>query len=252
VHETKTLEMLDAAENGDIEKIHSLLAEDPRLANAVGEYHKTPLHWAAEKNHGEVARVLIDAGADLNRVTTWGASPLEWAAYMGSEEVADQLLARGATGMNLVLAAGLGRLDEVMDYCDSRSSLDGLGIPKRPNDVNDSKGWPPDAARMKGDALGEAFQLACRNGHLEVAKYLLGRGADVDAKGYFGGTGLHWAAINGHADVVDWLLDNGADTEIVDNGFKATPTGWAVEGGHDDIAIMIRDRRGPPGLQIER
>lgn len=244
--------MLDAAENGDIRKVHALLAEDPRLANAVGEYHKTPLHWAAEKNHGEVARLLLDAGADLNRLTTWGASPLEWAAYMGSDAVADQLLARGATGMNLVLAAGLGRLDEVTRYCEQRTSLEGLGIPRRPNDINDEKGWPPDAARMKGDVLGEAFQLACRNGHLDVARYLLDRGADVNAKGYFGGTGLHWAAINGHADMVGWLLDNRADAELLDNGFKATAVGWAVEGGHDDLAVMIRDRTGPGGLHIER
>jgi ankyrin repeat protein len=38
---------------------------------------------------------------------------------------------------------------------------------------------------------------AARNGHSQVVEYLLDRGAAIDAKGVFGGTGVHWAAING-------------------------------------------------------
>ena len=103
---------------------------------------------------------------------------------------------------------------------------------------------------MTGDVLGEAFQLACRNGHLTVADYLLSRGADVNAKGYFGGTGLHWSAINGHREMVEFLLDRDADYSIKDHGFQATAAGWATEGGHDEIATLIKSREG--GLEIER
>jgi len=250
VQETKTLEMLDAAEHGDTKRLAELLDGSPDLANTSGEYNKTPLHWAAEKNLPEIARMLIAAGADIEQVTTWGSTPLEWAAVMGSAAVADILLEHGASGMNLVIAAGLGRLSDVHRFCEQHESVDGLGIPKRANDVNDAKGWPPDTAHMKGDVLGEAFQLACRNGHVEVADYLLGRGAEVDAKGYFGGTGLHWAAINGHRQTVEFLLDRGADLTLKDHGFKSTPASWAVEGGHDEIAILIKSREG--GIEIER
>jgi ankyrin repeat protein len=64
---------------------------------------------------------------------------------------------------------------------------------------------------------------------------LLERGADVNAKGVFGGTGLHWAAINGHRDTVAFLLAHGADLTIKDAKFAATPEGWAAEGKHEEI-----------------
>jgi ankyrin repeat protein len=246
---TPLLQLLEAAAEGDVQTVARLLEADPALANASGEYGKTPLHWAAERNDAALAEVLLNAGAEVSRVTSWGASPLEWAGYLGNREVADLLLTHGAAGMNLVLAAGLGLLDDVKAYCESGQSLE--GIPRRPNDDKDVRGWPPDTARMQGDVLGEAFQVACRNGHLPVAQYLLERGAAVDAKGYFGGTGLHWAAIHGHRDVVAFLLEHGADANLEDHGFHASPTGWALEGGHDDVASLIRRHLGFD-LEIER
>lgn len=252
LEQTPKLQMLEAAEAGDLAKVEALLEQDASLVNAAGEYRKTALHLAAEKNHDGVAARLLEAGADFNRATTWGATPLEWAGYLGSLQVAERLIAAGATGMNLVLAAGLGKLDLVREYCETHKSLEGLGIPRRAGDEKDAKGWPADAARMKGDVLGEAFQVACRNGHIATMEYLHARGADINAKGYFGGTGLHWAAINGHRDAVQWLLDHGADAEIEDHGFKSKPEGWAVEGGHDELAQMIKNFRGLGGLTIER
>jgi ankyrin repeat protein len=55
--------------------------------------------------------MLLDAGADLEATTSWGATPFDWGATMGSARVADLLLARGAKGMNVVAAANLGKLD---------------------------------------------------------------------------------------------------------------------------------------------
>jgi len=65
-------------------------------------------------------------------------------------------------------------------------------------------------------------------------------GADINAKGYFGATGLHWAAHNGHGDVVRWLLDRGADPNGRDVKFHATPAGWATENEHRELARLNR------------
>ena len=231
--------LLEASGNGDTETVARILGEHPELVNVTGDHQKTPLHWATEGYHLQVARLLIDAGAAVGCRTSWGATPLEWAGVLGSLDVAELLLERGAEGLNLSVAAGLGKLDVVQRFCEGDDSLEGLGIERRPGDAEDTRGWPPDSAHMLGDVLGEAFQLACRNGHVDVARYLARRGAPINAKGYFGGTGLHWAAIEGHLEMVEFLLDQGADVNLKDHGFDATPLGWAMEGGHQKSAELI-------------
>jgi ankyrin repeat protein len=92
---------------------------------------------------------------------------------------------------------------------------------------------------MKGDVISQAFYGACRNGHTAVAAFLLDRGADVNAKGVFGGTGLHWAAINGHKETVVFLVAHGADVTIRDTKFDSIPEGWAAEGRHEEIRDLL-------------
>jgi ankyrin repeat protein len=201
-------EMLAAARDGDAAAVRELLARDQALAGAVDVHRKTPLHLAAEHDHPEVAELLLDAGAELEAWTSWGATPLEWAGVLGSRRAGDVLLARGAR-LTLASAAGLGLTDEL-----------------------------PQLAGQ-GAAVSAAFVLACRNGHTDAARFLLDRGADVDARGFFGATGLHWAAHNGHADTVRFLLEAGADATLRDAQFDSDPLGWAREGGHEPVVALL-------------
>ncbi len=229
--------ILQAVREGDVLVVQRLLNDDPRLVRATDDHLKTPLHWAAEHDYYEVAKMLLHTGADLEATTSWGATPLDWAATMGSTKVANLLLAHGAQGMDLAAAASLGKLDLVHKFLDSGTPLAFLArqaVPAEPNDH-----WVADSARMKGDVVSHAFYGACRNGHTAVAALLLDRGADVNAKGVFGGTALHWAAINGHKDTVAFLVAHGADLAIRDAKFDSTPEGWAAEGQHDEICELL-------------
>jgi ankyrin repeat protein len=229
--------ILESVRDGDALAVRRLLSADASLVHATDECLKTPLHWAAEKNHYEIAEMLLDAGADLEATTSWGATPFDWAATMGSVRVADLLLARGAKGMNVVAAANLGKLDLVRTFLDSGARLT---FPRQiaASELNDEV--VASSARSKGDVISHAFYGACRNGCTEVAELLLERGADVNAKGILGGTGLHWAAINGHKETVAFLLAHGADLTIRDAKFHSTAEGWAAEGGKDEIRDLLR------------
>jgi ankyrin repeat protein len=196
-----------AARAGDVAAIRAMLEEDPALVGAVDEHRKTALHLAAEHDHADVAEVLLQAGADLEAVTAWGVTPLQWAGVLGSRRAAEVLLTRGAC-LTLPAAAGLG-LQYALDVV-----------------------WDP-------AALDEAFVLACRNGHTDVARVLLARGADVNARGFFAATGLHWAAINGHEETVRFLLAAGADPALRDEEFDSDALGWAREGGHEPAVAAL-------------
>jgi uncharacterized protein len=200
--------ILAAARDGDAAAVRELVGRDPALVGAVDAHRKTPLHLAAEHDRADVAEVLLDAGAEIEAWTSWGATPLQWAGVVGSRRAGEVLLAHGAR-LTLATAAGLGLLDAVRRLADD----DG--------------------------AVSAAFVLACRNGHTDVARLLLTRGADVNARGFFSATGLHWAAIEGHADTVRFLLEHGADATLRDAQFDSDALGWAREGGHEPAVTLL-------------
>jgi ankyrin repeat protein len=239
------MQILVAAEHGDVERVQEILAADPAQVNTKGEYDKTPLHWAAEKNFRRLAEVLVAGGADIDAETTWGSTPLQWAANMGSRDVADLLLENGAAPqLNMWAAAGLGMLDVVQSFWKSSSSsrLKPNAGQTRSRKLSDGS-WGRTAPPETYEALvSEAFYIAARNGHIHVAKFLLDKGADINRRGFFGAPGLHWAAINGHKEMVEFLIAHGADIHLRDEKFDSTPLGWAREGHQLEIAELLKGR----------
>jgi ankyrin repeat protein len=234
-------EMLKASERGDVARVRELLDRDSTLVNAKGPHNKTPLHWAAEKNHAELAQLLIGAGADLNAEVSWGMAPLQWAANMGSRDVAEILLASGAhPQLNLWCAAGLGMLEEVKSFFAGPDILQPNAGQTRSRDLGNGKWGKAPPPESYAELVSYAFYIAARNGHVEVAKFLLEKGADIDYRGFFGAPGLHWAAINGYKAMVEFLIERGADLALRDQKFNATAMGWALEGKHEQIAELLR------------
>jgi ankyrin repeat protein len=71
---------------------------------------------------------------------------------------------------------------------------------------------------------------AAKQGDLERVRGILeANGRLVGEKDTLGATALHYAALNGHRDIVRLLLERGADINCGDSQFGATPAGWAIE-----------------------
>lgn len=234
-------EILTAAAGGDAATARRLLAEEPGLVSVTGSMHKTPLHLAAQHDYPEVARVLLEAGADLDAETTRRMTPLELAAHHGSSRTARVLLGAGAA-LDLWAAAGLGMLEEVRAFWSGPATLKPEAV--RPEVHQQADGsWASDSSAEEEYArwVSESLYVACRNGHTEVARFLLGRGAQIDYRGLHGGTALHWAAGGGHQDTVRFLLAQGARGDLVDELRKTTPRGWAEQCGHPEVAALLPD-----------
>lgn len=89
--------------------------------------------------------------------------------------------------------------------------------------------------------LHAALSLAVINRQVECAACCLDAGADVNAFMivHSHSTPLHQAAINADVPMLELLLARGARRDITDTLWQATPRGWALHAGRDDIAQML-------------
>jgi uncharacterized protein len=152
---------------------------------------ETPLITAASYGDAEVARVLIEAGADVDAASSPdsggvpGGTALLHAAVFGMTEVVDVLVAAGAR-------------------------VDGIEVAAAAGDVS---GWLSD--ETPADAGTRALVMAADHQRVAVIDRLIAHGIAVDAVDpVWGGHPLRTAAANGRAASVRRLLYHGADPDL--------------------------------------
>jgi hypothetical protein len=230
------VELRSAVHGGDVETIKRLLRDDPALVSARligrGGGTATTLHLVTDwpgyfPNGPEIARLLIDAGADPNALTTSRGSetgpgsetPLHYAASSDDADVAEALIDGGADVE--VPDGSIGTpLDNAVGYgCWHVARL----LVARGARVD--KAWHAAALGMLGrleailggdpaaQDVSQAFWHACAAGQRRAAEYLLSRGADLNWEpDYAEGTPLDAADGLGtrQENVISWLREMGA------------------------------------------
>jgi uncharacterized protein len=152
-------------------------------APTTGGTPETPLHWAASSDDVDVARALIDGGAELETPGGSIGTPLDNAIGYGCWHVARLLVQRGARVERLWHAAALGLLDRLEEL------------------LTQSPG---------GEDISHAFWQACHGGQRRAAERLLGAGADLAYHpGYADETAAQIAASHGEqrSNLLRWLSE---------------------------------------------
>ena len=175
-------------------------------------------HPAAAGVQAALAELLVDRGAALEGAGTGWSSAVLTALQFGYPATAEALVRRGAPVRDLVVAAGLGRTDDV------RRLLPGAGADRR----------------------HAALAIAAQLGRRDAVALLLDAGESPDGfnpRGFHDhATPLHHAAHAGHMEVVRLLVERGARLDVADTLHDATPLGWAEHGGQREVAEYLRGR----------
>jgi hypothetical protein len=204
-----------------------------KLPNNIVEITKVILDAGVEQSSLNETLMLVSTGSvprecgvqmDLiNLLCDHRADPdsaAESAAVLFELQAVDALLARGAR-ITLPLAAALGHTE-------------------------DARRFLPNADPEKRHL---ALALASQYGHLEIVRELLDAGEDPNRFNPVGGhshsTPLHQAAGNGHLDVVKVLIERGAKLDVKDILFGGTPAGWAAYAGKKEVEAYLRAREEP-------
>jgi len=273
---SKFEEAVDAIVSGDLAGIRKLLSEAPDLvrARSTGEHHSTLLHYVSANgvedfrqktppNIVEIAKVLLDAGADVNadsdayggRCTTLGLTATSCHPHNAGVQIPllELLIERGAiidgpdgySGVNGCLRNGRREAAEFFANRGARLDLEGAAGVGRLDVV---QSFFTEDGRLKPPATEEqmkdGFAWACQFGRTEVVDFLLEKGMQVDAKLRHGETGLHWAAYAGHAGIVQLLLDRGAPIDVKDDRYEGTPLDWALHGGRTPDSHLLAALKG--------
>lgn len=182
--------LVDSALNGDLAKIKQLVEQQGVDVNAqYSSTGGTALMYASLRGHLEIVKYLISKGADVN--------------------------AKNDNGLTALMAASgdKGKLEIIKALVEGKGGL--LSVFSKGADVN-----------AQDDNGETALMRACANGKLEIVKYLISKGADVNAKitvgQHKGLTALIGASFGGYLEVVKYLVSKGADINAKsDSGMTA-------------------------------
>jgi ankyrin repeat protein len=200
--------------------VAELLGSEEIDLDAKGDnYNTTLLMVAAQRGHGDLVELLLNAGAEIHAKGHSGSTALMEAVEHDQEEIVELLLDRGADihgrsekGSTLLM---------LPIYWDVKFMVELLL--KKGADVH---------AKDKDGST--ALIVAAHWSHKDIAGLLLDRGADVNARDKEGLTALIVAARQGHKNLAELLLDRGADVHAKDRD--------------GSTALIIAARRGKKGV----
>ena len=219
------------------DEVRRIVAADPSALNqrqSRNENHRTPLHFAVAMNRPHMVELLMKLGADPLAVDGAG---MPVAVYAADREVDLPVMKR-------IHEMTLGEMDSAARGRRPLNvgSLD-LVAAASIRDWNTASQLA--AANPQLIDKGGALHLLSKRGDATAVQWLLEHGANPNALWAHWEaevTPLHLAAAQGHADIARLLLGAGADPRIRDTRHDGDALGWAEFFKKPEIVQLLKDR----------
>lgn len=249
------IDIIKAAEEGDLSQLSALLERHPHLAKAKDERPgATALHYACWSGQQAAVDLLLQYGADLNLADdSYDSTPIGWARENGQFAMIDYLVSRGAK-MKLRQAVNTGKLELVKEYVAADPSILNsktesmlpihdavlwgqkemvtflLANGAQVNLVDDFNRTALDIALLHPLPIhGDGYAAIEEGNHAEIAHILVEYGAQMK---------LWHAAAMGKIDEVRRLAQ-ASPHSINEKSFDVTPLYAAAQFGHDAVVANL-------------
>ncbi len=249
----------EAVAAGDAERTAEILRAHPEAIRqqADNRTRDYPIHTAALAGHVEIARLLLDAGADLEAEDADGSTPLHDACIHRHQEMVAFLIEQGADvsrrdhnaayALSFAVSGGdTAVVRMVLDagadlYHRSRQGLTLLHFAAARGmeslaDTLLAHGEDVNARTARGET---PLTWATMRGQMGMARKLLAHGADPNLGNEFNETPLHHVAARGDLEMGRLLLEWGADPNAAQSGWGATPLFYTVWDGRAEFARLL-------------
>jgi ankyrin repeat protein len=218
---------------------------------ALNDNGRSPLMIAALRGNDEIARILIDHGANIFDQDFYGTTVAGLAASNGHCALMQLLIENGVdpTGgsdscWSPFESAILTGHEKVVELLIQRINF--ADLPLRPDSL-----------------LIDAIEFGYRG----IARMLIEKGYDLSSQNREGSTALHWAAFSDWEDIVRLMLERGADISVRSTStrllfsnitkrdnhimFGKTALEIAISEGHDSIeAILVAEMKDLTGDEL--
>ncbi|XP_063923115.1 uncharacterized protein LOC135137411 [Zophobas morio] len=190
-------------------------------ANTVDNLKQNSLHYAAAaKQSTDTMNLLLDSGANANAQDAKGTTPLSIVCKKGQLPNVEILLLR-KVDVNLIDREGFSALHQATQFWKDNTEIISLLLD---NGIN------VNATNNKGR---NALQLSCKENHICDVKTLLQRGANLHSVDKQGMSALHYAASSEEdsVEIINLLVTNGLSTNQR-NMYGETPLHLACKSGN--------------------
>ncbi len=236
----------------DLPTFVRLLPSEPwLLGESFVEFQTEMIGRAALQGRGEFITALLDLNpAILRRQPPPPSQAIEFAFTYAQTHLIPVLTRLWPLPDDLPHAAGMGDLVRVRRWFDESGApvLGDVGrhypcSPYMPTDrVQEyARQWGPQSIQR---VLDTSFAWAVMNTHLDVADFLLARGANINTtwSSHEPASILHELVWHRNYEAMQFLIDRGIDMTITDYRWNGTAQGWALHAAKDEkLAQWLED-----------
>ena len=232
-----------AAATGDMARVQQLLGGDAELVNDAQPCGRNPLSAAVQFGHFDIAKLLLEKGADPKRPEGRYAplgTALYWATKQNNREMTRVLLEKGAAPDAYIDSSGsaiTNTRDKAIRTLLYRygATIDAFQYLWEENVDAIALMAEMDPEKVGSSGCGGAFAAVVKKGDRDMFDLLLSKGVRVPDV-VTGCRTYLWS----RPEMTRVLLENGMNPNLPGDIPWATPLAWAKKRGHDRIAGILR------------